>query len=78
MPIRQRRRLRLFWPYCHHSGTWHYPPAPFGPPPWWGPGRTAQAEKEMLSEYIEGLKEELEAAEEYLKELEQSTKSGQK
>jgi hypothetical protein len=29
----------------------------------------------VLSEYIEGLKEELEAAEEYLKELEQSTKS---
>jgi hypothetical protein len=31
-------------------------------------------EKEMLSEYIEALKEELQAAEDYLKELEGSGK----
>jgi hypothetical protein len=47
---------------------------PYGPPPGWGWGRrpSAEEEKEYLDEYIEMLKEELSAAEEYRKELEES------
>jgi hypothetical protein len=71
MPI--RRRLRLFWPYGHHWGPCHHPMTPYGPPPGWGWGRpTPEEEKEYLDEYIEMLKEELAAAEEYRKELEES------
>ena len=48
---------------------------PYGPPPGWGGGwgwgrPTPEEEKEYLDEYIEMLKEELAAAEEYQKELE--------
>lgn len=75
MPI--RRRLRLFCPYCHHMGPWQHPISPYGPPPgWsggWGWGRPSrEEEKEYLDEYIEMLKEELVAAEEYRKKLEES------
>ena len=73
MPIQRRRRLRLFWPYCHHGGAWPHPMPPYGPPPGWGWGRpTPEEEKEYLDNYIEMLKEELAAAEEYRKELEGS------
>jgi hypothetical protein len=44
---------------------------PYGPPPGWG-RPTREEEKEYLDEYIETLKEELAAAEEYRKELEGS------
>lgn len=73
MPI--RRRLRLCWPYGHHCGPWHHPVTPYGPPPGWGWGwgrPTPEEEREYLDEYIEMLKEELAAAEEYRKELEGS------
>jgi hypothetical protein len=58
-------------------GPWHHPLPPYGPPPgggWgWGWERpTPEEEKEYLDEYIEMLKEELAAAEEYRKELEGS------
>jgi hypothetical protein len=46
---------------------------PYGPPPGWDwGGPTLEEEKEYLDEYIEMLKEELAAAEEYRKELEGS------
>ncbi|MEJ2177198.1 MAG: DUF5320 domain-containing protein [Gammaproteobacteria bacterium] len=73
MPIQRRRRLRYFWPHGCHMGPWHHPMSPYGPPPGWGWGRpTPEEEKEYLDEYIEMLKEELAAAEEYRKELEES------
>jgi hypothetical protein len=51
---------------------WHQPMPPYGPPPGWGWGRPSlEDEKEYLDEYIEMLKEELAAAEEYRKELEE-------
>jgi|GEM_PF-6612365 len=54
-------------------GPWHHPMPPYGSPPGWGWGRlTPEEEKEYLDEYIEMLKEELAAAEEYRKELEGS------
>lgn len=68
-----RRRFRFFSPYGHHGGPWHHPMTSYGPPPGWGWGRpTLEEEKEYLDEYIEMLKEELSAAEEYRKELEGS------
>jgi hypothetical protein len=77
MPIRSRRRLRLFWPYGHPWGPWQHPMPPYGGPPGWGGGwgwgrPTAEEEKEYLAEYIEMLKDELAAAEAYRKELEGS------
>lgn len=77
MPIRRRQRLRLFWPYGHPMGPWHHPMHPYGPPSGWGPGwgwgrPSAEEEKEYIDDYIEMLKEELAAAEEYRKELEET------
>jgi hypothetical protein len=50
-----------------------YGPQPGGGPGWgWGWGRLSpEEEKEYLDEYIEMLKEELDAAQEYRKELEE-------
>ena len=75
MPI--RRRMRLFWLYCHQMGPWQHPTTPYGPPPGWGGGwgwgrPSREEEREYLEEYIEMLKEELAAAEEYQKELQES------
>ncbi len=69
MPLRSRRRLRLYWPYCQ----WHHY-VPYAPPPSpWMAGRpTREEEVEDLKEHIEMLKVELKAAEEDLKELEKS------
>jgi hypothetical protein len=68
MPLRMRRRMRLYWPYCQ----WHHY-VPYAPPPPWFTGRpTREEEVEDLKEHIEMLKEELKAAEEELKELEKS------
>ncbi len=75
MPMRARRRLHLGW--GHHFG-WHHPlgmcPACGGPagwgPPWWASRPSRDEEKQMLTEYVAALKEELEDAEEHLKELE--------
>jgi hypothetical protein len=57
-------------------GAWPHPMPPYGPPPGWGGwgwGRpTPEEEKDYLDDYIEMLKEELAAAEEYRKELEGS------
>ena len=80
MPKPARRRLRLFWPYGHPWGPGHPPISPYGPPGWggglghgFGWGRpTKEDEKDYLDDYIEMLKEELAAAEEYRKELESS------
>ena len=76
MPTQRRRRLRLFWLPGYHMGPWHHPMPHYGPPPGWGGwgwGRpTPEEEKAYLDEYIEMLKEELAAAEEYRKELEES------
>jgi hypothetical protein len=73
MPIRTRRRMRLYWPYCHHY-VWHHPYGPYGPPPppWWMEEPTPEEEKEDLKEHIEMLKEELKSAEARIKELEKS------
>jgi hypothetical protein len=51
-----RRRLHFCWP--HHAGPWHHA----------RPSR--EEEKQSLADYIATLKEELQDAEEYLKELE--------
>ena len=82
MPIRRRRRLRLLWPYVQPMGPWHHPMHPYGPQPGGGPywgwnwGRLSlDEEKEYLDDYIEMLKEELAAAEEYRKELEEPEES---
>lgn len=73
MPRPKRRRLRLFWPYGHHLGLFHHPAPFYGPPPAWGWGQPSRDEEmEYLNEYIEVLKDELAAAEEYRKELESS------
>jgi len=74
MPTRRRRRLRLCWPHGYHMmGPWHPPMPPYGHEPGWGWGRpTLEEEKDYLDEHIEMLKEELAAAEEYRKELEES------
>lgn len=73
MPIRRRRRLRMLWPHGCQMAPWHYPSPPFGPPPGWGWGRPSlEEEKEYLDDYIEALKEELAAAEEYRKELDEA------
>ena len=73
MPIQRRRRLRMLWPYGHHMGPCHHPMSPYGPPPGWGWGRPSlEEEKEYLDEYIEMLKEELAAAEEHRKELDET------
>jgi hypothetical protein len=72
MAIRARRRLHLCWP--HQFGPWHQPFAPYGPPtwgpPWWAPRPSREDEKQALVDYIAALKEELQDAEEHLKELE--------
>jgi hypothetical protein len=60
--------LHLCWP--HHFGPWQHPFAPYGPPPAWGPRLSREEEKQALSDYVAALKEELQDAEEYLKELE--------
>jgi len=74
MPVQRRRRLRQFWPHGYHMGPWHHPMSPpYSPPHGWGWQRpTGEEEKEYLDECIEMLKEELAAAEEYRKELEES------
>ena len=71
MPGRRRRRLRLHSPGCCHwgGGPWHH--AMYGPPPWWSRMPSPEEEKEAVHEYIEALKEEIEAAEGHLKELEE-------
>jgi hypothetical protein len=71
MPLRARRRLRLYWPYCHYCGGHHY--GPYGPPSPWMMGRpTTEEEVEDIKEHIEMLKEELKTAKKELKELEKS------
>jgi len=69
MPRRMRRRIRLYWPYCHYGG-WYWPHHT-PPPPWCMGSITPEEEKEMLKEDIEMLKEELKAAEDRVKELEE-------
>ncbi len=73
MPLRMRRR-RLWthpaWGNWHHHGYAPCGPIPLGP---WCPVRmSVEEEKVELNEYIETLKEELEAAKETLEELEKS------
>lgn len=75
MPMRARRRLQLGW--GHHFG-WHHPfgacPTCGGPAGWsprWAARPSREEEKESLQDYIAALKEELQDAEEYLKELEE-------
>lgn len=73
MSTRARRRLHLCWP--HHFGPWQQPFAPYGPPAAWGPPSwgarpSREDEKQALADYIAALKEELEDAEEHLKEVE--------
>lgn len=75
MPI--RRRLRLCWPYGYPMGPCHHPMPHYGPPPGWAGTRgwrrpTPEEEKEYLDDYIEMLKEELAAAEEYRKEVKET------
>lgn len=70
MPIRLRRRLRL-WPLC----WWHHPYGPYGPSPWWAARPTEEEEKEGLKDYLEMLKEEIKDVEEHIKELEKTKKS---
>lgn len=76
MSTQRKRRLRLFWPYGHPWGPGQHPISPYGPPGWgggFGWGRPLpDDEKAYLDDYIEMLKEELAAAEEYRKELEES------
>ena len=43
-------------------------------PPWWASRVSREEEKEALETYIAALKEELEDAEEHLRELEQEKK----
>lgn len=74
MSMRARRRLRLGW--GHHFGPWHHPFGPYGGSgmwgsPWWVPRVSRDEEKEALANYIAALKEELQDAEEHLRELEQ-------
>jgi hypothetical protein len=72
MPIRARRRARLYWPYCQHWAHWHPGYGPYGPPPPWSMRPPSpEDEKEALLDYIEMLQEELADAEAHLKELEQ-------
>ena len=79
MPIRSRRRLQIFGPYCS-CGTWgpwhhHCHPRYYPPPPYAGyymEPPTQAEEKEDIKEHIEMLKEELAAAEARLKELEKA------
>jgi len=74
MTDRFRRRLRYFWPHGH---PWHpassYGPA-YGPMLGWGRRRepSVEEEKEFVDDYIEMLKEELAAAEEYRKDMEET------
>lgn len=63
-----RRRRRVHLPYCH----WYHPFGHYAPPPWWSRRPSKEEEKEEVKDHIEMLKEEIEAAEEYLKELEKS------
>jgi hypothetical protein len=70
MPIRERRRRRLFWPYCHFGPWGHGPYGPPPPPPWWTQRWSREDEREHLEEYIAMLKEEIEEAEHYLEEIE--------
>lgn len=74
MANRIRRHMRYFWTHGQPWGPWHHPSPPYGP--MWGWGRwqepSLDEEKELLDEYIAMLKEELETAEEYRKELEKS------
>jgi len=71
MPLRIRRRLRRYWPYCRYWGWgWHHPYALPVPP--WIEELTPKEEKEYLKEHIKILEEELKAAEEELKELEKA------
>jgi hypothetical protein len=69
MPMHARRR---FWEYEY--GPWRQPFGAFGccfgGPPWWRPSR--REETQALKDYIADLKEELEDAEERLKEVEKS------
>jgi hypothetical protein len=74
MPMRARRRLRLGWD--HHFGPWQHPFAPYGAavsccPPWWTSRPSRDEEKQALADYVAALKEELDDAEEHLKELEE-------
>lgn len=76
MPFRRRRHLRPFWPHGHHWGHWPHPMPFYGPPPGWFGGwgwerPTRDEEKEDLDDYIQALKEELAAAEEYRKKLDE-------
>src|SRR6516225_2622700 len=66
MPMHARRR--------YEYGPWRQPfgvfGCCFGGPPWWRPSR--REETQALKDYIADLKEELEDAEERLKEVEKS------
>ena len=71
MPRRLRVRDRLFWSHWGCSGL-HYPHwGPWGPPPWWVERFTENEEKEDLKDYVHMLKDEIDAAEERIKELEE-------
>lgn len=68
---RSRIRGRSFWPGCfcgHPHHFWVHGPVP---PPWWVEKPTPEDEKEELREHIGAMKEELAAAEDYLKKLEE-------
>lgn len=55
------------------GGAWHPPSPPYGPMFGWGRGREPSVEeKEFVDDYIEMLKEELVAAEEYREDTEKS------
>ena len=71
MPIRARKHTRLFWPYCHYGGWYPFPHSP-PPLPWWLGKLTPEDEKRALREDIEMLKEEIKAAGERIKELEEA------
>jgi hypothetical protein len=74
MADRIRRRMRYFCTHGQPWGPWHCPSPPYGPI--WGWGRwqepSVDEEKDFLDEYIAMLKEGIERAEEYRKELEAS------
>jgi hypothetical protein len=67
MSARWRLRLGCF-------GPWHHPFSPYGGSgmwgsPWWVPRVSRDEEKEALANCIAALKEELQDAEEHLREL---------
>lgn len=67
-----RLRRHIHRPYCPWCCGPHHYYGPYGPPPWWREMPEPEEEKEEIREHIEMLKEELKAAENYLKELEKA------